>query len=283
MIVRFWGSRGSIPVPDSRMIKYGGNTTCVEINIDKKVLIIDAGTGIRKLGESLVKRDINKMDIIITHSHWDHIQGFPFFKPAYSPKTKINFLGCTNSYKRLKEILSQQMSVEYFPIEFSELKADIVFSDTCTKFYNAKDFKLEFIETNHPIFTFGVKIIKGRKAFVYITDNELESPDKVTKRDAFVDFCKDATYLIHDAQFTDQEYIRRKGWGHSTYSQIVKLAQESNVKNLGFTHHDPNRKDEELALIEKKVKDLCKRKKLKFSPFIVKEHQEILLGSGLYI
>jgi len=276
MKIKFWGSRGSIPVPDSRMMKYSGNTTCVEIVFDNKVFIIDAGTGIRKLGEDLIKRNISDIDIFITHTHWDHIQGFPFFKPIYEEGTNINIFGCSSSYKHLKTIFSKQMSYEYFPVRFSDLKSEINFSEICDKQYDL----IKIIRTNHPIPTLGYKIEKDNMSFVFLTDNELQSEKTITKWDEFVGFCRDATYLVHDTQFTDEEYKDRKGWGHSTFEQAIMLARDSGVKNLGFFHHDPDRVDSELDGLEKKYKDICKRKGYKFNIFAIKEMTELSLENN---
>ncbi|OGS20534.1 MAG: hypothetical protein A2252_09755 [Elusimicrobia bacterium RIFOXYA2_FULL_39_19] len=277
MKIKFWGARGSIPVPDSRMIKYGGNTTCVEVSYEDKVIIIDAGTGIRKLGEDLTQRGINKADIFITHSHWDHIQGFPFFELIYSSKVKLNIFGCTNSYKQLKTIFTNQMSSEYFPVSFKDLKSDISFLEACGKQYDINGFVIKTIQANHPIFTMGLRIELNGKSFVFITDNELLSQKQTTKREAFVDFINNADYLVHDSQFLDSEYENRLNWGHSTFEQVYALAKDANVKNLGFFHHDPNRKDDELDEIEKRFKKQGKIDKAGFEIFAVKELDEIKL------
>lgn len=278
MKIKFWGCRGSIPVPDSRMIKYGGNTSCVEVNIDGKILIIDAGTGIRKLGEDLVKRNITDIDLFITHSHWDHIQGFPFFKPIYGEKSKINIMGCAGSDNQIKNILLKQMSYEFFPVRFSDLKSKIIFDDSCKGSMELKGkFKGKTIITNHPIYTLGIRLEHKNKCFVFLTDNELDSEKPVTKWREFVEFCKGATCLVHDAQFSEAEYEKTKGWGHSTFEQVVRLAKDSNVENLGFYHHDPDRKDIELDQIEKKYKSICKKENLKFNIFAVKEQDKISL------
>jgi len=259
------------------MMQHGGNTTCVEVSCGKEVLIIDAGTGIRKLGEELLRRRVSAINIFITHSHWDHIQGFPFFLPIYSSKTKINVLGCSNSYKRLKEILSHQMSQEYFPVSFADLKSTIKFYDTCHDSYDFKGFQLEFIETNHPVFTRGLKLISGNSSFVFITDNELHQENPKIPFSRFVEFCRGATCLVHDAQFSEREYKERRGWGHSTYEQVITLAKEAGVRNLGFTHHDPNRKDTDLRALERKYKDSCKNKGCTFRLFAVREMDEFVL------
>ncbi|HBU69456.1 MAG TPA: MBL fold metallo-hydrolase [Elusimicrobia bacterium] len=274
MNIKFWGTRGSIPVPDKRMIRFGGNTTCVEVEIGKKTLIIDAGTGIHRLGEHLSRKNIHDISLFITHSHWDHIQGFPFFMPIYSKKTKINILGCTSSYSKLSDILSNQMSSEYFPVPFSELTSKIIFTDACALYYEIEGHKISFIRANHPAFTMGIKIENGSGAFVFITDNELEAETQHTKYGRFVEFCAGAEYLVHDAQFTDREYKHRKGWGHSTYEQVVKLASDAKVKSVGFTHHDPNRTDRELDEIQSAYRRFCRTAKYECKPHVVREGME---------
>jgi len=277
MKVKFWGSRGSIPVPDRRMIKYGGNTTSLEVILNNRILIIDSGTGIRKLGEELMRREIFDMDIFLTHSHWDHIQGFPFFSPIYSERTRINIFGRSSSYKPLKDILSHQMSYEYFPVSFSDLKSTINFLGASGNQFEIDNHRIKLIQTNHPVFTTGLRIEKDNKSFVFITDNELLCEEAKTSMDEFVKFCHQADYLIHDAQFTEEEYKKRKGWGHSTFKQAIMLAHHSEVKRLGFFHHDPNRKDGELEKIVQKSERLCREKGYRFTIFAVREITQIEL------
>ncbi len=277
MRIKIWGCRGSIPVPDRRMIKFGGNTTCVEVDLGERVLIIDAGTGIRRLGEELLKRKQSEIDMILTHSHWDHIQGMPFFMPMYSENTSINILGCNSSYKNLKDILAGQMSHEYFPVSFADLKAKISFSDVCGNVTNLAGCVVRTIQTNHPMATYGVRVETGKSAFVFITDSELNAAEPVTKFEGFVEFCRGADLLIHDAQFTDEEYPKRIGWGHSTFSRAYELAKQAGVKQLGFFHHDPSREDKELQSIEKLYKQLCRQEDCKIKVFAVKEMSEFKL------
>lgn len=275
MNITFWGCRGSIPVSDMRMIRYGGNTTSVEVSDEDTVIIIDAGTGIRRLGEELIKRKQHDIHLLITHSHWDHIQGFPFFPPVYLDHTHITIFGCTNSYKRFKDIFTHQMSSEYFPIQFEDLKATITFDDSVcpNKAIHIGKFTIMPIQTNHPIYTLGFRIEHGNDSFVFITDNELCNPTPTVSFEQFADFCNNATYLVHDAQFTHAEYAKRKGWGHSTFEQVLALGTAAHVKNLGFTHHDPTREDIKLAAIE----DFLLKQAYPFTVFAAKEQQTITI------
>ncbi len=260
MKIKFWGCRGSIPVPDERMMQYGGDTTCLEVSFKDRILVIDSGTGIRKLGEDILTRDVKDIDIFITHTHWDHIHGFPFFSPIYKKKFNINILGNSNSYRKIESILSKQMSVEYFPVRFLDLKANTKFIKNLNTRYKREGYKVKTIEANHSIYTLGLKLMGKNSSFVFITDNEINSKNPRTTRDEFVEFCRGVNYLIHDAQFTEQEYKSRIGWGHSTFKQALELAKEAQVENLVFFHHDPNRSDKELKSLEKKFKSQSKRR-----------------------
>lgn len=277
MKINFWGCRGSIPVPDSRMIKYGGNTPCVEITAGNRTLILDSGTGIRKLGEKLVERGVLDFDLFITHTHWDHIHGFPFFTPIYLKEAKINILGRADSIKHLKTMLSNQMSYEYFPVAFASLRSKINFINTPEAHLKHGRYNLKMLRANHPIPTTAVRVEEGGKSLVFITDNELRQTIPFTLRDEFVEFCAGADCLIHDAQFTETEYSARRGWGHSTFEDSVKLALDAGVKTLAFFHHDPNRKDTELDEIVETYRKKAHEKKWPLNICAAQEKESITL------
>jgi phosphoribosyl 1,2-cyclic phosphodiesterase len=250
--LRFWGTRGSIPSPGPDTIKYGGNTTCLELRLEDNTLIVfDAGTGIRNLGSKIIEQNNDKhINLFLSHSHWDHIQGFPFFLPAYREEIKIKIYGCPPVYDKLKDILTDQMESRYFPVNFDELKAEIEFEEINHGQHPIGNAQFSFIENNHPGTAYGYKVIENGRSLVFITDNELvpENGSASTWND-FVNFCRRADVLIHDSQYLDKELIRNTGFGHSSYEQSVKLGLEAHAKHLIFFHHNPGRKDDEIDRI----------------------------------
>ncbi len=250
MKVKFWGTRGSIPVPGKDTIIYGGNTTCIEITLESgRRIIIDAGTGIRSLGEHLanIGEELNIV-ILITHIHWDHIIGFPFFTPIFNPSTKIEVDGIHTCMKGIKHIFDYRLGDGFFPIKFNDLKAEISHLDKLRHGPVAIDGAvIDTIPLQHPQGGFGYRFREGSKSLAFITDNELtEDAWKGSRPGNFVRFCRDVDLLIHDAQYSPQEIGARKGWGHSDYSSAVDLALESNAGKLLLFHHDPSRNDEQV-------------------------------------
>lgn len=251
MEITFWGSRGSIAVPGPATLKYGGNTCCLELTIeDGSKIIIDCGTGIRALGNDIVKKGLhNRLLLLITHIHWDHLIGFPFFLPAYLNNFLIEVDGYHSCMKGLQFIFQNRMLDGVFPITFDQLKAKIKYLGKLPK---EKELRygtalITTIELNHPQGGFGFKFTEGNKQMVFLTDNELRVDSwKGRSFDDYVEFSKNADILIHDAQYTKDEYQRKNGWGHSYHEIVLELAKRAQVKKLIFFHHDPERSDQEL-------------------------------------
>jgi phosphoribosyl 1,2-cyclic phosphodiesterase len=205
MNIKFWGTRGSIPVPGKDTTIYGGNTTCLEITLESgKVIIVDSGTGIRPLGEQLIG-DRAKVDIhlLITHIHWDHVWGFPFFDPVYEPTSKITIDGFPTCMKGLRATFDNRMGDGFFPIKFDDLKAEIRYLDTLNHgALNIDSVVIDSVPLQHPQGGFGFRFREGKKTLVFITDNELTEEAWAGRHpNDFIEFCKDADMLIHDGKF----------------------------------------------------------------------------------
>ena len=262
MELRFWGTRGSIPSPGPDTVKYGGNTSCLELILDDGTLVVfDAGTGIRGLGDRLIKNKQNGViHLFLTHSHWDHIQGFPFFAPAYSGDTELKIFGCPPIYSKLREILTNQMESKYFPVSFEQLNAKISFQEICNGEHYIGKAQFSFIRNNHPGVAYGFRIVEDGKSIVFITDNELKPPHNAhTSWQEFVDFCKNVDLLVHDAHYLQEEMNETAGYGHSSHDQVFNLGIEAHAKHLVFFHHRPERSDAELDPIIKNYRYKLKK------------------------
>jgi len=254
MKIKFWGTRGSIPVPGRDTIEFGGNTTCVEVTLESgRSIVIDAGTGIRAMGEYLCEQS-EKIDIhlLITHIHWDHILGFPFFAPIYKSTSHIAIDGFPTCMRGLRIPFDNRMVDGFFPVKFNDLKAEIHYLDRLRYGPLTVDgTTIEGISLQHPQGGYGFRFREGEKTLVFITDNELpQDPARDSHLSRFIDFCKGADILIHDAQYTPAEMPYRKGWGHSDYISTLDLAFEADAGKLILFHHDPVRTDTEVASIE---------------------------------
>jgi phosphoribosyl 1,2-cyclic phosphodiesterase len=254
--VKVWGCRGSLPTPGSATLKYGGESTCVEVMSEERSrIVIDAGSGIRKLGASLLKdRTVSRINLLLTHSHWDHIAGFPFFAPAYVPRFSISICGGPRPQRTVWEYLTHQMEAPYFPVDSTALKAKFILGCGCDRVFcdhylpqSDRCIQCHSIPLNHPNGGYGFKFIDGAKTFIFLTDNEIRfSHEGGMSRDAYVEVCSGADLLFHDAQYTEKEYSKRQSWGHSSSEDAVELAMDAGVKRLGLFHHDLDRTDEDL-------------------------------------
>ncbi|MGE0160186.1 MAG: MBL fold metallo-hydrolase [Gemmatimonadales bacterium] len=256
--VRCWGTRGSIPSPGPSTVRYGGNTSCFEVCYQGQRLIFDAGSGIRPLGMEIVEKGPNAIHIFLTHFHWDHIQGFPFFPPLYDPEDQIKVVGPKQKDIDVQNLFAGQMGPIYFPVPFSVVAAAMEFQHLNDGGYEIGDAALDVIRVKHPSYVLGYRIRIGGRTICFVPDNELEGdiyPVGPDWDDRFRRFVEGADLLIHDSMYTDEEYAGRSGWGHSTFSQAVRLAEDAGVKRLLFFHHDPTRADDELDAIVGRLRD----------------------------
>ena len=249
-----WGTRGSIASPGPDTVAFGGNTPCLEVRTgDGRRFIFDAGTGIRPLGESMMdETGTRDAAIFFTHFHWDHIEGFPFFLPLYDPEASLRLIGPDPGQTNIEGLFARQMSSIHFPVPFSALSAEKTFSNLEGGDWEEDGFRVRAIRMKHPSFTVGHRIEYGGVSLAYMPDNELAGVGYDVGeawRKRLVDFLGDVDVLIHDAMFTEEEYGAKLDWGHSTFSQTVRLADESGAKKLLFFHHDPGRSDQELSEI----------------------------------
>jgi phosphoribosyl 1,2-cyclic phosphodiesterase len=268
--VKFWGTRGSIPTPASWTRVYGGNTPCVEIRFGETIFICDAGSGIRELGKDLLTRNPppKTLHLLITHTHWDHIQGFPFFAPVYEVATRIHVYGREANDDLTYRLLSGQMSSSYFPVSFKELGASVVADHLNAGEKEIDGVRVRSFPLNHTGGCLGYCLEKDGRKIVYATDNELEIhegdmfPDLDNSGplrrapDELVQMTRDADLLIIDAQYDEKEYMARRTWGHSCCFSATDLAIKANVKNLALFHHDPESTD---SAIDEMVQSCRKR------------------------
>jgi phosphoribosyl 1,2-cyclic phosphodiesterase len=257
MLIKCWGTRGSIPVDGKEFLKYGGATTSFEVvTKSDKHIVIDAGSGIRKLGQKLIANKICHHYILFTHAHWDHIIGFPFFAPIYNEKCDIQIFGCPFLQESVEQLVSNSMLHPNFPVKFSDLKAKFGYHNICNDDFTIGSCRIEIIQLNHPNHGLGYKFTEDGKQFVFLTDNELDFIHISNfAKDNYIKFCQGADLLLHDAQYSDEEYKHFKSYGHSKYSSAIELAMDAGVKSLGFIHHDPERTDEQLDIIMVELKE----------------------------
>ena len=249
---RFWGVRGSIPVPGPTTAQVGGNTTCVEVRAGSETQIFDAGSGIRKLGNTLTQEQPVKASMFFTHVHWDHIQGFPFFLPAFCAGNHFDLYGATQTSNTLADTLSGQMNYPNFPVSLGEMGSELTFHDLHEgQTVSCGDATVSNVKLRHPGGVYAYRVDHDGHALVFATDTEHEDePDK-----KLVTLARGADALIYDAMYTPDEYMGlggppRTGWGHSTWEEGVKVAEAAGVRQLVLFHHDPDHDDDAVRAIE---------------------------------
>ncbi|HOX27966.1 MAG TPA: MBL fold metallo-hydrolase [bacterium] len=319
MYVKFWGVRGSIPTPGPKTVRVGGNTACFEIQPGGgQHFIIDAGTGIRELGLNMMGRgNIGRVDakIFLSHTHWDHIHGFPFFVPAFIPGNKFKFFGPVNFNEKLEDIVSGQMKYSYFPVKLEHMASTIEFIELKEGSFSVDGVKITAQYLNHPILTLGYRFEYNGKTVVTAFDTEPYSnpfkkeekhedfddflfggsdeaaaqqdeggEDPVSEGDKIAaemnqkvkNFARGADLMVFDAQYTKEEYPSKIGWGHSTIDDAIEIAIEANVKRLAFFHHEPTRSDDAIEGMERYINEELKKRGAKDTHiFAAREGMEI--------
>ena len=264
MRITFWGVRGSIPSPGPDTVEFGGNTSCVEVRVDKTILIFDGGTGLRMLGKKLAKEMPITAHVFFSHVHWDHIQGFPFFDPAFVPGNSIHLYGGNNVSRTLEETLAGQMDHPSFPVHLSQMAAAMTFHDLtegqalALEGTSGSKIKVTSGAGNHPNGVWAYRVDHDGRSVVYATDTEhYDQVDPI-----LVKLAANADVLIYDAQYTPEEYTGtagtggpKKGWGHSTFEEAAKLARAANVKRLVLYHHDPMQSDTAVREKERRARE----------------------------
>jgi phosphoribosyl 1,2-cyclic phosphodiesterase len=292
MTVTFWGTRGSIATPGPTTTIYGGNTSCVEVRAGADILIFDCGTGIRELGLALMDEFRGRpltVHLFISHTHWDHIQGFPFFLPAYAATTTVHLYGSQGQGRPLERLLGGQMNPDYFPVALGDLAAKIQVHEFKGEDFQIGDSSVAAMYLNHPGMTLGYRVTGAGKTVVYATDNEqyrftLEHVGQRAQAgrefgqqldEQFIRFVSDADLYIGEAQYTDDEYPQKIGWGHSSLSATVEVALKANVRTLALFHHDPMHSDEVVAAMEAEARRLILSRGAALQCFAAREKQTI--------
>jgi len=267
--IKFWGVRGSIACPAASHIQYGGNTSCLEVIVGDQHLILDAGTGIRNLGQAISKRGIKKTNLLLTHTHWDHINGFPFFQPAFAPGNTLKIMaGHLIGKGGVQEIIASQMSNPMFPVPLEAMQADMKFEDfkAGDEFNLSPDVRIRTAPLNHPNGATGYRVEYKGKSFCYITDTE-HVPGEMDQN--ILGLIEGADLVAYDSTYTEEEFPGKVGWGHSTWNEGMKLCKEAKVKQFAVFHHDPDHDDVFMADIEKQVREVW------HDAFVARDNMEV--------
>ena len=275
--MKFWGVRGSIPTPGPTTVHYGGNTSCVEVRMGGEIILLDAGTGLRALGRSLLEefkgRPLN-LTMLLTHTHWDHIQGLPFFGPIYDSRCRLRILGCEGARKGLVNALTGQMESTYFPVPFNKLPSNIEIEELKNFNFNIGPVCVRAMRANHPGLCVGYRLFSPDSLIAFFPDAE---PRTGGKDPEMIEFLHDVDLLILDSQYDTKEYRKHVGWGHGCVDDSVALAMQAGVKHLSLFHHDPDHDDRKLDGLVKRARQLVARQRAKLHVDAAREGMTIKL------
>ncbi|HEY3760846.1 MAG TPA: MBL fold metallo-hydrolase [Verrucomicrobiae bacterium] len=277
--VKFWGVRGSLPTPGRGTVHYGGNTSCVEVRCGDDIIILDAGTGLRSLGTSLMAEFKNRplnLTLLLTHMHWDHIHGLPFFAPIYNSQCRLRILGCEGARKGLVDALTGQMESTYFPVPFAKVPGNIEVEEFKELNFEIGPFLVRAQRANHPGLCVGYRLFTPDGLVSFFPDTE---PRTGGEDREMIEFIRDSDVLILDTQYDKDEYKTHTGWGHGCVDDSVALALAANVKKLFLFHHDPDHDDKKLAQFVKYARSLAAKHKSKLKIDAAREGMTVQLGN----
>jgi phosphoribosyl 1,2-cyclic phosphodiesterase len=255
--IRFWGVRGTIACPSTSHAKYGGNTSCIQVTVGDRIIIFDAGTGIRDLGNELQKRDVRDAHLLMSHTHWDHINGFPFFVPGYDPSWSLHIMAghLNDANGSIRDVLNAQMLGPMFPVPLETMQAKIRYSDfkAGDQFKIHSDINVRTAPLRHPNGATGYRIEHNDKSVCYITDTEHVpgNPDQ-----KILELIEGSDLVIYDSTYTEEEFTTKIGWGHSTWNEGLALCQAANVKKFAIFHHEPDHDDDFMDSVEMEAQDM---------------------------
>jgi len=275
--LKFWGVRGSIPTPGSGTVRYGGNTSCVEVRSGDDIIILDAGTGLRLLGTTLLAEFKNRplnLTLLVSHTHWDHIQGLPFFAPIYDPRCRLRILGAPGTRESLISALTGQMESTYFPVPFAKVPGNIEIEEVKDFNFNVGPVQVRAQRSNHPGLCFGYRLFSPDGLIVFFPDSE---PRAGGEDKEMLEFIRDADVLILDSQYDVAEYQTHVGWGHGCLDETVALALKAGVRHLCLFHHDPDHDDKKIDAFVKRARQLVAKRKSKMKVDAAKEGMVIKL------
>ncbi len=289
MRVKFWGTRGSIAKPGPGTLRYGGNTSCVEVRSSEGTLVIlDCGTGLQNLGQELMASEPRPVrgHVLISHTHWDHIQGIPFFAPFFAKGNEWDVYAPRGLSQSVRETLAGQMQYTYFPVTLEAMGATIRYHDLLEGVFDIGDVTVQTQYLNHPALTLGYRLTSGGVSVVYASDHEPHSRKLATGTGDIggqdrhhVEFLRDADLVIHDAQFTEDEYPDRVGWGHSTLNYALEMCVAADAKQLALSHHDPLRTDDQVDRLEETARARLKDRGSRLEAFAAAEGRVVELGT----